>query len=117
MNQLHLLHDIEVWLVNLVFVISVLFPIVTRFYWNWMASEWGKNIIALEVSIAATLVASVLYLDLGVNSLVLRWVSDISLAMVGCVIVWRAVLIWHTQRNEGNDMLAGQKPQRRRNAP
>lgn len=99
MTQGHLLADIGAVLVNVAFAVSAAFPVVTGAYWPWWASWWGRNIVGLEICIAATLLPATLYRDFGIDSFWLRWISLVSLAAVIAVVVWRAVMIWVTQRN------------------
>ena len=85
-------------LVNLAFFVSVIFAPVTSMYWSWWESWWGRNIVALEACIAGTLFGSFLYVDFGIDSIVIRWVQAIFLALVIVVVAWRMVMIWMTQR-------------------
>ena len=98
MTQVQLLTAIGAWLVNIVFAVSALFPLVTALYWPWWDSWWGRNIVGLEICIAATLLPAVLFRDFAIDSLVLRWAQLVSLTLVAAMVVWRAVMIWHTQR-------------------
>jgi hypothetical protein len=94
-----MLRSIVDWEVNAGFLISLLFPIVTRLYWPWNESWWGINIIALEMAIAGTLFPSFVFLDFGVDDLALRWFQVVSLGAVIATLIWRAVMIWLTQWN------------------
>lgn len=91
------------WEINVVFLTSLLFPVVTRFYWPWNESSWGWNIISLELSIAGCLLPSFLYIDFRIDDWLLRWSQVIFLAMVGVIVLWRAVIIWQTQRKGLSD--------------
>ena len=98
MTQAQFLADAGQRLINGVFIVSVLFPVVTTFFWAWWRSEWGWNIILLEACIAATLLPTVLLIDFGIDDIPLRWIQAVSLLLVGMVIIWRGLLIWRTQR-------------------
>jgi hypothetical protein len=97
-TQAQFLADAGQRLINGVFIVSVLFPVVTTFFWAWWRSEWGWNIILLEACIAATLLPAVLLIDFGIDDITLRWIQAAALLLVGAVIIWRGVLIWRTQR-------------------
>jgi len=86
------------WEINVGFAVSVLFPVVTRFFWPWNESEWGWNIVSLDLSIAGTLLASVLKIDFGIvnNPLVATQVAFLALVIAN--LTWRTVIIWQTQR-------------------
>lgn len=98
MTQEQFLADAGMWLANVTFFTSLAFPLATAVFWPWWASWWGRNIVSLELGIAVTLLPAVLFRDFGVDSLVLRWVQAAALATVPLIVVWRAVMIWQTQR-------------------
>lgn len=97
MTTAHVLTVIHVE-ANIGFLVSLLFPIVTRFFWPWNESWWGWNTIMLELSIAGTILPSVLSADFHLNSTPLQTVRLISLAAVAVNVIWRTVMIWRTQR-------------------
>lgn len=99
MTQGQFLQGLGHALVNFVFVTSLLFPVVTGSYWPWWRSWWGRNIVGLEICIAATLMEAVLYIDFGIDNIALRWTQIMALSMVGVFVAWRAVMIWRTQRD------------------
>ena len=82
------------WEINIGFLVSLLFPVITRFYWPWNESDWGWNIISLELSIAGCLLPSFLFIDFGVTDMLLRWSQVLFLG---------AVIIWQTQRKGSSD--------------
>lgn len=98
MTQEQFLADAGNALENLTFFVSLLFPLVTAFFWPWWESSWGRNIVSLELGIAVTLLPGVLFRDFGVNDLALHWVQLLALATVPLIVVWRVVMIWRTQR-------------------
>lgn len=100
MTQLQLLTDTSKWLINIAFFTGLLFPVVTRAYWPWERSWWGRNIVALELCISLTLLGSVLRIDLGINSfsLLLGWTGMAGLSSVVVVVIWRSIMIYHDQR-------------------
>lgn len=91
------------WEINVGFLVSLLFPVITRFYWPWNESDWGWNIISLELSIAGCLLPSFLYIDFGVTDMLLRWSQVLFLGAVIVNVLWRAVIIWQTQRKGLSD--------------
>jgi len=101
MTQAQFLSDVVKWLVNITFWTSLAFPVVTRPFWPWTRSQWGRNIVALELAIAFTLIGSIMNIDLGWRRypLVFAWITTVSLACVPVIVIWRAVMIWRTQRD------------------
>ena len=87
------------WEVNAGFIISLLFPVVTRFFWPWHQSWWGWNTVLLELSIAGTLFPSFLYRDFHLIDTPLEWSQVVFLALVIINVLWRTVMIWRTQRD------------------
>lgn len=98
MHDLQLLADIVRWEVNACFLVSMLFPVVTWFFWPWHESSWGWNIVLLEIGIAGTLFPSWLLVDFHVTDLPLEWVQVVFLALVPVNVIWRTVIIWRVQR-------------------
>lgn len=100
MNNLALLTLIDHVEINVGFWVSLLFPVVTRFYWPWNRSWWGWNTILLELSIAGVLFPGWLYLTFDWGSVyVLAWMELGFFALVILNVIWRAVMIWRTQRD------------------
>jgi hypothetical protein len=93
-----LLHEVLEWEVNACFVVSLLFPVVTRLYWPWHKSSWGWNIVMLEIGIAGAIFPSWLFIDFRVSDQPLELVQVISLALVFANVVWRAAMIYRSQR-------------------
>jgi len=93
-----LLREVTEWEVNACFIASVLFPVVTRLYWPWHESSWGWNIVMLEIGIAGAILPSWLFIDFRVSSQTLELLQVISLALVFVNVVWRAVMIYRSQR-------------------
>lgn len=86
-------------LVNVGFFVSLAFPVVTRFFWPWNRSTWGWNTVLIELSIAGCLFPSVLRLDFGLADLALAWTQVAFLGTVPMNVIWRAFIIWRTQRD------------------
>jgi hypothetical protein len=83
---------------------AVAFPIITAFFWPWWTSSWGWNIISLEAAIGLALLEAVLYVEFGLKPghtplHILGWTEAAALWMVPVIIVWRGIIIWHTQRH------------------
>lgn len=92
------LHEVTEWEVNACFIASLLFPVVTRLYWPWHESSWGWNIVMLEVGIAGAIFPSWLFIDFRVTGQLLGLLQVIALALVFANVVWRAAMIWRSQR-------------------
>lgn len=100
MTQAHLLLDLDVAAVWAAWTAAVLFPFVTGFYWPWWRSEWGWNIITLEIGLALAVTPAWLHYVFGLQatSFPFRWFQVAAIFFIAFVIIWRAVLIWRTQR-------------------
>jgi hypothetical protein len=100
MTQAQLLSDLGVWGVNVAFVAAILFPFVVRTFWAWEKSDWGLNIVLLEILIAFALLPSWLRRAVGIslNTYFLGWLVVACLWGIAVVIVWRTIIIWRTQR-------------------
>lgn len=94
----HFLLSYDHVLINVAFITSVLFTPVVSFFWPWWQESWGQNIVALEACIGGTLLSSWLFIDWGISSDVLQWVTASFLTLVVLIIIWRTVMIWHAQR-------------------
>lgn len=106
MSQAQLIRDAGEYVVWFTFMASVLFPPVTALFWPWWKSPWGWNIITLEMGISVALVFAWLHYAFGITitrSYAATWAQIAAIAFVGCVIIWRAILIWRTQRKGGQD--------------
>ena len=92
------LHDYGEALLNIALCVSLLFPFVIGLWWRWWESDWGKNIVALEMGIAITLFPAALFIDWDIDLAVFRWLQVIGLTIVPVVVIHRAYLIIKTQR-------------------
>lgn len=97
MNEV-LLTTVE-WEVQVGFVVSVLFPVITRVYWPWNQSWWGWNTVLLELSLAGFLFPSWMEINFRFDNIWLQWMEVASLGAVTVNVMWRAVMIWRTQRS------------------
>lgn len=82
---------------------AVSFPLVTAFFWPWWQHLWGWTIVALDTALALALFGDVLVLEFGMattglNGRIFSWVEAISLCLIPCIIAWRTVLTFMTQR-------------------
>lgn len=103
MTQESILRDVASYGVQAGFWAAMAFPVVTAFFWSWWQHLWGWTIVALDLAIAMVLLGAVLVIEFGLQpvdetGLVLFWVEAIALCLVPVIIVWRAVLIYMTQR-------------------
>lgn len=103
MSAVVLLRDVDVIAVQAGFWASVAFPTVTATFWPWWKSWWGRNLVALDLAIALSLLSAVLQVEFDMEpgstpGHVLLWISSVSLCLVPVVIVWRGVLTWVSQR-------------------
>jgi hypothetical protein len=88
------------WGVNAAFWPAVAFMAFAWTVWPFWKSQWGLNIILLELAIALALISSVLSVDFGLHiadNVVLAWVEIVSLFLVGAIITWRGFLIMSSQ--------------------
>lgn len=99
MTQAAILHYVNLTLVNIAFFVCVLYPFVTKIYWDWTESWWGRNITGKVICLAIALFPSWLYFDFGFYGLWLMWLSAFGMACIIAFIVQRAFLIWNVQRN------------------
>lgn len=90
-------------LVNVAFVISALFTPVVSLFWPWWESQWGQNIVSLELCIAGSLLSSWLFIDFGMDGAFFQWLTALFLTMIPFIITWRTVLIWRIQRQAMRD--------------
>lgn len=88
------------WEVIVGFCVSALFPLVILRWWRWYQSTWGWNTILLEVSIAATLLPSVIFRVFGIADEFLQWTAVICFGLVILNVIWRTVIIRKTQIEE-----------------
>lgn len=106
----HILAAYEHILINVGFVISLLFAPVNSLWWPWWQEHWGWNIVTLEMCIAGDLLSSFLFIDFHVASDALQWVTAFSLTLTVIIIVWRSLMIWQTQREA---LMAARQPRER----
>lgn len=93
-------HEVGLWLISLVFWLSVAFPVLVSAFWPWWESWWGRNLVALEACIALDLLPEILiiYFHMGVDIVFFEWFQDGALALTCLVIIWRFIMTWQTQR-------------------
>lgn len=102
MTTTEFLSDYTVVVINVIFWASLIFPLVIRLIWPWHRSDWGRNIVFLDLTLACTLLASVVKRDWGLpyDSLVFfEWFQTISLSAVPLILAQRTWIIWKTQRS------------------
>jgi hypothetical protein len=104
--QLGVLHQVASIGTQAGFWAGLLFPAVTAVYWPWWRHWWGWTIVVLDMAIVLALLGSILVLEFGLHpgstpGHVLAWTEAFALCLVPAVIVWRAVLVFITQRGEG----------------
>lgn len=83
---------------NATFFASALFPAVTSFYWPWWRTEWGWNLVVLDLALAVAVFPTLLALDFGIRAQVFYWAQVTGLSVVALVIPWRTFMIWRAQR-------------------
>jgi hypothetical protein len=117
MTQAQVALDIINWGINVAFVITLLFPIGVRPFWNWTESDWGWNIVAFDTVVALALLPTWLHHTLGITSgtFVFLWIEATSIWAVPVVVLWRAWIIFQAQRHadiekeESNDLSGHQR--------
>lgn len=105
MTQIQLLIDASEWILNIITWLSLSFPVVVFFFWNWIESWWGRNIVAFEVCLGFATLRATTKIDWNIPAAThgplfyfLSWLQTAALAFVPVIIVWRIVLIWKRQR-------------------
>jgi hypothetical protein len=90
------------------FWITLVFPIITAFFWPWWTSVWGWNIISLDAGSCVSLLPAPLHAIFGIPyGPVLNWFQIGAVFLFGLIIIWRTVIIWIVQRRES---LRGEDP-------
>jgi hypothetical protein len=115
-TQYHLLADIINAGVFAAFIVSLLFPLVglpaLKFwphwrigFWPWWKTGFGINVVSLEFVIAVALLPSFLHRIAGLSATTYAflWLQAVSICLVPVVIIWRAVIIWHAQRDPARE--------------
>jgi hypothetical protein len=86
------------------FWVSFVFTPAISLIWPWWESDWGWNIVLLESCIWVSLLPAPLHVMFGVPyGPFLSWFQVAAVLGAGAVVVWRAVMIWHTQRAGGRE--------------
>lgn len=98
MTQEQFLHNYSEVLLNVTFIVSMLFPFVIASWWKWWESQWGKNMVLLELSIAVTILPSILFVDWHIDAAALHWMQAAGFTLVPIVVIHRTYLIIRTQR-------------------
>jgi hypothetical protein len=100
MTQARLISDLINWGINAAFIAALLFPFVVRTYWAWEKSDWGINIVSLELLIALALLPLWVrhITGYGGNMYFYGWLEAASLWGIPVIILWRAIIIWRNQR-------------------
>ena len=103
MTQLQFIQQVAIYGIQVGFWVAVAFPVVSAFFWPWWRHAWGMTIVALDVAIALALLVSVMTLEFGLvlgstPGYVLAWTEAFSLWAIPAIIVWRAFLVFRTQR-------------------
>jgi hypothetical protein len=96
------------WEVSVTFWVSFAFPFIAALIWPWWKSWWGRNIVALEICIAVTLLPSIAfqYFNLKADVNTLQWIQVVALATVPVVVLWRVAMIWYDQRRPDRTRLS-----------
>jgi len=113
------LRTMSEWGASFAFWSAVGFIIFSGTAWPWWQSQWGVNIISLEIAIALALLEPVMAYDFGLHGasdITLAWVEMIALWLVGFIILWRGLLVLSAQLNGafGTGILNSVKRLRRR---
>lgn len=101
MTQVQVALDCINWGINVAFVITMLFPIGVRPFWNWADSDWGWNIITFDAIVALALLPTWLHHTIGINggTFIFLWIEAGSIWAVPVVVLWRAWIIYQVQRH------------------
>lgn len=113
MTQLQLLQDWSGWLLNIITWSSFAFPVVTRLFWNWIESWWGRNLVAFELCLGLGFIGATMQHDWHIPSAshggmfyFFAWLQTASLSFVPVITLWRTILIWKRQRTGAIAQLA-----------
>jgi hypothetical protein len=101
MTQVQQVLNIINWGINVAFIVTLLFPIGVRPFWNWMTSDWGWNIVTFDSIVALALLPTWLHHTLGINAstLLFLYIEAVSIWSVPIVVLWRAWIIYNAQRH------------------
>jgi hypothetical protein len=100
-SQAQLLIDIGHVVVVFTFVVSVLFTPVVSTFWPWWQHGIGRTVAAEAIALALAFAPSAFHVLFGLNvtgQLVSQWLVLVCIAAVPGILVWRAVIIYLTQR-------------------
>lgn len=100
MTQEQLIADLVNWGINAAFLFPFLFPAVVRLYWAWEKSDWGWNIVALDLAVALALLPIFVnhVFNVSVTGYFFGWLEVSSIWLIPVIIVWRMIIIWRNQR-------------------
>lgn len=104
MTQAELIVNFVNWGINVAFIVSLVFPIAIRPIWAWTKHSWGWNIVVLDWAISLALLPVWVHraFNLNPDTYLFGWIQAASIWIVPVIILWRAVIIWLTQRYKTN---------------
>jgi len=98
-TQLQVLREWADIAVGVTFWVCLLWPALVRPFWPWHQHEWGWNMVIKTELLALALLSAVLKIEFGVTSgLALLWIEVLAVSAIPPVVVWRAWIIWRSQR-------------------
>lgn len=99
MSQVHVLHDVSVVLVQVVFWVCLQFCVTVSLFWPWWKTDLGWTIVLKTACIAALLLPANLSIVFGINVMTpaWQWTGAVLLGLVALIVLWRQVVIWVLQ--------------------
>ena len=91
-----LVAELTNWGLNVAFWAATSFLLVISIVWPWWKSQWGTNIMLLELAITLALLPTTLSRDFGLHVLsnaTAAWLEVAALWLVGIIIIWRGGMI------------------------
>jgi hypothetical protein len=97
------------FVIQFVFWAAVVVTVGVSTFWPWWKTDLGRTIILEVICLATILLPSTLRLELQVNTdqTFWQWWVAITFFLAGCIIIWRAFVVWKYQRYE--KLSAGEK--------
>jgi hypothetical protein len=99
MAQAQLIAEVSKIIVNVTFVVSVLFTPVVSLFWPWWKHGLGRTAAAEAICLALAFLPSVLNLWFGltITNVIYQWFVLACVGAIPCILVWRVAVTWNLQ--------------------